>query len=108
MAKSENLKLKRNSAFVKMNKIRLNLFSFEQNELNKKQNKWNDYCFSFSTKLVDEKKEKEKEKPKTSNINQESVKKLPLKNNTNLNDSSCDDTEENENSSDVSCDEEEI
>ena len=59
--KNKISKLKRNSEFSKMNRIRLDLFSFEKKEINEKQKKENDH-FSFSIRIFDENKETEKDK----------------------------------------------
>ena len=50
---------KRNSEFSKTNRIRLDLFSFEKNEIKEKQKQEND-IFSFSTRINDEKIETKK------------------------------------------------
>ena len=97
------LKLKRNSEFSKMNRIRLELFSFAQNEIKEKKKLVNDNNFSFSNKLIEEKKDKQNQKE----IHQEPLKHNIIKNNKNSNDSS-DITDEEENSSDISCEEEDI
>ena len=97
------LKLKRHSEFSKMSRIRLELFSFAQNEINEKKKLVNDKNFSFSNKLIEEKKDKQNQKE----IHREHLKKNIIKNNKISNDSS-EITDEEENSSDISCDEEDI
>ncbi len=97
------LKLKRHSEFSKMNRIRLELFSFAQNEINEKKKLVNDKNFSFSNKLMEEKKENQNQKE----IHREPLKNKIIKNNKISNDSS-DITDEEENSSDISCEEEDI
>ena len=48
---------KRGSEFSKTNRIRLDLFAFEQNEINQKKDLVKD-CFSFSSQSFEEPKEK--------------------------------------------------
>ena len=90
------MNLKRKSEFSKTNRIRLDLFSFEKNEVVEK-NKNN--CFSFSNKLL------ENEKQKKFEIKQPIIKQISLNNQKNSNNS----LEINEeNSSDMSSEGEEF
>ena len=87
--------IKRKSEFKKTNKIKNELFSFAQNEINEKK-KISNEPFSFSSQTINEKCEPN----------------LVLKHNNIIekklsNDSSCDSSNE-ENSSDLSCVEEDI
>lgn len=100
--KTKNLKLKRNSEFSKTNRIRLELFSFEKNEINERQK--ND-SFSFTTMKVEEKKEPkgvEEEKVKSKFIN----KHISL-DSKKTSDDSLDSSDIEDESSDMSCCEEE-
>lgn len=58
--KNKISKIKRNSEFSKTNRIRLDLFSFEKNEINEKKKQEND-PFSFSSRIFDEKTETKKD-----------------------------------------------
>ena len=97
---------KRRSELGKNNKIRMQLLSLTQSEINEKKKKINDN-FSFSSNLIKgnmentyngNKQEKKEKKPIT--------KKISLASEKTLNDSS--DISDEENSSDLSCVEEEI
>jgi len=91
--------IKRESDFAKTNKIKNELFSFAQHEINEKK-KISNEIFSFSSQ----------------NVNGENNKKLgpnlELKNNNiiekKISNNSSFDSRDEENSSDLSCDEEEI
>jgi len=90
---------KRKSEIARTNKIKSELFSLTQNEINEKKKVTNE-PFSFSSLLVNVKNHKKQESNiKLKNINFDE-KKIS-------NDSSCDSSHE-DNSSDLSCDEEEI
>ena len=97
---------KRRSELGKNNKIRMQLLSLTQSEINEKKKKINDN-FSFSSNLIKgnmenthngNKQEKKEAKP--------IIKKISLVSEKTLNDSS--DISDEENSSDLSCVEEEI
>ena len=92
---------KKSSELVKNNKIRLQLFSLTQNEINEKKKLINGN-FSFSSNIIKGKMESKQEKKETKPI----IKKISLASEKTLNDSS--DNSEVENSSDLSCVEEEI
>ena len=90
---------KRNSELTRTNKIKNELFSLAQKEINEKKKIINE-PFSFSSLAVNVEKHKKTEKNlKLKNIN--------IQDKQILNDSSCDSSKE-DNSSDLSCDEEEI
>ena len=98
---------KRNSEFSKTNRIRLDLFSFEKNEIKEKQKQEND-IFSFSTRINDEKIETKKvelEKVEPKFI----TKQISLDSKKTSNDSFSSDMDDsdNEDSSEMSCVEEE-
>jgi len=103
--KNKISKLKRNSEFSKMNRIRLVLFSFEKKEINEKQKKEIDH-FSFSSR-IDENTETEKdylEKVEPKFIN----KQISLDSKKTSNDSFSSDIDDSEEeSSEMSCVEEE-
>ena len=105
--KNKISKLKRNSEFSKTNRIRLDLFTFEKNEIKEKQKQKND-LFSFSTIIKDDKPEikkyePEKAEPKiiTKQISLDSKKTSDDSLSSDMNDS------EDEESSEMSCVEEE-
>lgn len=90
--------LKRKSEFTKTNKIRLELFSLAQTEINEKQKLEKD-CFSFSNQSFKE----TKERPQSKFIS----KKISLNSGKTANDS-LDMSSDEEESSQMSCEEEEI
>ena len=105
--KNKISKLKRNSEFSKANRIRLDLFSFEKNEIKEKQKQEND-IFSFSTVINDDKPETKKieiEKIEPKIINKQIS--LESKNTSDDSVSSDMDDSEDEESSEMSCSEEE-
>ena len=95
--------VKRKSAFSNTNRIRLDLFKFEKNEIDEKKQKGNN-CFSFSSILI---KGNNQEKEKHNQIKKEEnkliIKQFSIKSGKTTNDS---DESESEDSSDMSCDEE--
>ena len=106
---NEENKLKRNSGCFKTNRIRLELFSFEENEIKEKQKQENDH-FSFSFKINDDKKEAKKVELKkvqskfiTKHISLDSKKTTNNSFSSEMDDSDS----ESEESSKMSCDEEE-
>ena len=104
--KNKISKIKRNSEFSKTNRIRLDLFSFEKNEINEKKKQEND-PFSFSSRIFDEKIETKKDEldkvePKLIN------KQISLDSKKTSDDSfSSDMDDSDEESSEMSCVEEE-
>ena len=90
--------LKRKSECTKTNKIRLELFSLAQTEINEKQKLEKD-CFSFSNQSFKE----TKERPQSKFIS----KKISLNSGKTANDS-LDMSSDEEESSQMSCEEEEI
>ena len=104
--KNKISKLKRNSEFSKTNRIRLDLFLFEKNEINEKQKQEND-PFSFSSRIFEEKTETKKDEldkvePKLIN------KQISLDSKKTSDDSfSSDMDDSDEESSEMSCVEEE-
>ena len=107
--KNKISKLKRNSEFSKTNRIRLELFSFEKNEIKEKQKqKKENELFSFLTKINDEKAETKKvefEKVEPKFITKQIS--LDSKKTTNDSFSSDMDDSDSEESSEMSCVEEE-
>ena len=96
--------LKRKSEFSKTNRIRLDLFSFEKNEINDKNN-----GFSFSNKsFVEEKIKKIETKPIIKQISIQSQKTSNNSFDIAEEENSSDMSSGEENSSDMSCEEEEI
>ena len=93
-----NSNIKRKSECTKTNKIRLELFSLAQTEINEKKKLGKD-SFSYSNKLFEE----TKERPKSKFIS----KKISLNSGKTANDS-LDTSSDEEESSQMSCDEEEI
>ena len=93
--------LKRKSEISKNNRIRLELFSLAQEELNVKKKDLNGN-FSFSSQLVAPKEQKETEEE-----SKLMSKKISIGSKDTLNDSS-DMSDIEEDSSDMSCEEEEI
>ena len=95
--------VKRKSAFSNTNRIRLDLFTFEKNEIDEKKQKGNN-CFSFSSILI---KGNNQEEEKHNQIKKEEnkliIKQFSIKSGKTTNDS---DESESEDSSDISCDEE--
>ena len=95
--------VKRKSAFSNTNRIRLDLFTFEKNEIDEKKQKGNN-CFSFSSILI---KGNNQEEEKHNQIKKEEnkliIKQFSIKSGKTANDS---DESESEDSSDMSCDEE--
>ena len=95
--------VKRKSAFSNTNRIRLDLFTFEKNEIDEKKQKGNN-CFSFSSILI---KGNNQEEEKHNQIKKEEnkliIKQFSIKSGKTTNDS---DESESEDSSDMSCDEE--
>ena len=95
--------VKRKSAFSNTNRIRLDLFAFEKNEIDEKKQKGNN-CFSFSSILI---KGNNQEEEKHNQIKKEEnkliIKQFSIKSGKTTNDS---DESESEDSSDISCDEE--
>lgn len=104
--KNKISKIKRNSEFSQTNRIRLDLFSFEKNEINEKKKQEND-PFSFSSRIFDEKTETKKDElnkvePKLIN------KQISLDSKKTSDDSfSSDMDDSDEESSEMSCVEEE-
>ena len=94
-----NQNLKRKSEFLKANRIRLALFSFEQKEINEKK-KVAEESFSFSNQSYKE----QKEKPESKNME----KKISITSHKTANDSFDICSDEENDSSEMSCDEEEI
>jgi len=98
--------VKRKSAFSNTNRIRLDLFAFEKNEIDEKKQKGNN-CFSFSSNLIKGNNSQEEEKEKQNQIKKEEnkliIKQFSIKSGKTANDS---DESESEDSSDMSCDEE--
>ena len=90
--------LKRKSEFSRTNRIRLDLLSFEQKEINEKKNTEKN-CFSFSKGKFEEPKETPKSKFNIKAISINSQKTSP---------DSLDKSLEEEDSSSMSCSEEEI
>ena len=91
--------IKRNSAIHKANRIKNELFSLAQNEINEKKKVVNE-LFSFSSYAVNDGNTKKLE----NNID---LKKINIEEKKISNDSSCD-SSDLENSSDLSCDAEKI
>ena len=91
--------IKRNSAIHKANRIKNELFSLAQNEINEKKKIVNE-LFSFSSFAVNDGNKKKIE----NNID---LKKNNVEDKKISNDSSCDNSDL-ENSSDISCDDEKI
>ena len=95
--------VKRKSAFSNTNRIRLDLFTFEKNEIDEKKQKGNN-CFSFSSILI---KGNNQEEEKHNQIKKEEnkliIKQFSIKSGKTTNDS---DESESEDSSDMICDEE--
>ena len=95
--------VKRKSAFSNTNRIRLDLFAFEKNEIDEKKQKGNN-CFSFSSNLI---KGNNQEEEKQNQIKKDEskliIKQFSIKSEKTTNDS---DESESEDSSDMSCDEE--
>mgnify|MGYP006873158655 CR=1 FL=1 len=106
MKGNKNLLSKRKSEFDKNNKIRLQLLSFAQSEINEKK-KSIIGNFSFSSDLF---KKNMEEAQNTTKLEKKEIKpiikQISLASQKTLNDSS--DISEEENSSDLSCVEEEI
>ena len=95
--------VKRKSAFSNTNRIRLDLFAFEKNEIDEKKQKGNN-CFSFSSNLIkDNNQEEEKQNQIKKEENKLIIKQFSIKSGKTANDS---DESESEDSSDMSCDEE--
>ena len=95
--------VKRKSAFSNTNRIRLDLFTFEKNEIDEKKQKGNN-CFSFSSNLIkDNNQEEEKQNQIKKEENKLIIKQFSIKSGKTANDS---DESESEDSSDMSCDEE--
>ena len=97
--------VKRKSAFSNTNRIRLDLFTFEKNEIDEKKQKGNN-CFSFSSILIkgnNQEEEKEKQNQIKKEENKLIIKQFSIKSGKTTNDS---DESESEDSSDMSCDEE--
>ena len=95
--------VKRKSAFSNTNRIRLDLFTFEKNEIDEKKQKGNN-CFSFSSNLIkDNNQEEEKQNQIKKEENKLIIKQFSIKSGKTTNDS---DESESEDSSDMSCDEE--
>ena len=97
--------VKRKSAFSNTNRIRLDLFAFEKNEIDEKKQKGNN-CFSFSSILIkgnNQEEEKEKQNQIKKEENKLIIKQFSIKSGKTANDS---DESESEDSSDMSCDEE--
>ena len=94
---------KRKSAFSNTNRIRLDLFKFEKNEIDEKKQKGNN-CFSFSSNLIKgNNQEEEKQNQIKKEENKLIIKQFSIKSGKTTNDS---DESESEDSSDMSCDEE--
>ena len=95
--------VKRKSAFSNTNRIRLDLFTFEKNEIDEKKQKGNN-CFSFSSNLIkDNNQEEEKQNQIKKEENKLIIKQFSIKSGKTTNDS---DESESEDSSEMSCDEE--
>ena len=95
--------VKRKSAFSNTNRIRLDLFAFEKNEIDEKKQKGNN-CFSFSSNLIKgNNQEEEKQNQIKKEENKLIIKQFSIKSGKTTNDS---DESESEDSSDMSCDEE--
>ena len=95
--------VKRKSAFSNTNRIRLDLFTFEKNEIDEKKQKGNN-CFSFSSNLIKgNNQEEEKQNQIKKEENKLIIKQFSIKSGKTANDS---DESESEDSSDMSCDEE--
>ena len=95
--------VKRKSAFSNTNRIRLDLFKFEKNEIDEKKQKGNN-CFSFSSNLIKgNNQEEEKQNQIKKEENKLIIKQFSIKSGKTTNDS---DESESEDSSDMSCDEE--
>ena len=97
--------VKRKSAFSNTNRIRLDLFAFEKNEIDEKKQKGNN-CFSFSSNLIkgnNQEEEKERQNQIKKEENKLIIKQFSIKSGKTTNDS---DESESEDSSDMSCDEE--
>ena len=95
--------VKRKSAFSNTNRIRLDLFTFEKNEIDEKKQKGNN-CFSFSSILIKgNNQEEEKQNQIKKEENKLIIKQFSIKSGKTTNDS---DESESEDSSDMSCDEE--
>ena len=95
--------VKRKSAFSNTNRIRLDLFAFEKNEIDEKKQKGNN-CFSFSSNLIkDNNQEEEKQNQIKKEENKLIIKQFSIKSGKTTNDS---DESESEDSSEMSCDEE--
>ena len=95
--------VKRKSAFSNTNRIRLDLFTFEKNEIDEKKQKGNN-CFSFSSNLIKgNNQEEEKQNQIKKEENKLIIKQFSIKSGKTTNDS---DESESEDSSDMSCDEE--
>ena len=95
--------VKRKSAFSNTNRIRLDLFAFEKNEIEEKKQKGNN-CFSFSSILIKgNNQEEEKQNQIKKEENKLIIKQFSIKSGKTTNDS---DESESEDSSDMICDEE--
>ena len=95
--------VKRKSAFSNTNRIRLDLFAFEKNEIDEKKQKGNN-CFSFSSNLIKgNNQEEERQNQIKKEENKLIIKQFSIKSGKTTNDS---DESESEDSSDMSCDEE--
>jgi hypothetical protein len=95
--------VKRKSAFSNTNRIRLDLFTFEKNEIDEKKQKGNN-CFSFSSNLIKgNNQEEEKQNQIKKEENKLIIKQFSIKSGKTTNDS---DESKSEDSSDISCDEE--
>jgi len=95
--------VKRKSAFSNTNRIRLDLFAFEKNEIDEKKQKGNN-CFSFSSNLIKgNNQEEERQNQIKKEENKLIIKQFSIKSGKTANDS---DESESEDSSDMSCDEE--
>jgi len=95
--------VKRKSAFSNTNRIRLDLFKFEKNEIDEKKQKGNN-CFSFSSNLIKgNNQEEEKQNQIKKEENKLIIKQFSIKSGKTTNDS---DESESEDSSEMSCDEE--
>lgn len=95
--------VKRKSAFSNTNRIRLDLFTFEKNEIDEKKQKGNN-CFSFSSILIKgNNQEEEKQNQIKKEENKLIIKQFSIKSGKTTNDS---DESESEDSSDMICDEE--
>jgi len=95
--------VKRKSAFSNTNRIRLDIFKFEKNEIDEKKQKGNN-CFSFSSNLIKgNNQEEEKQNQIKKEENKLIIKQFSIKSGKTTNDS---DESESEDSSEMSCDEE--